>query len=50
MLFDEPTSLEPGDVLEWFEMCSAGLAREEQEAYRLLAEPESEFDSHSGDT
>jgi hypothetical protein len=41
MLFDEPASLEPGDVLNWFNMCSAGLAREEQEAYRLLgAEPE----------
>jgi hypothetical protein len=41
MLFDEPASLEPGDVLNWFDLCSAGLAREEQEAYRLLgAEPE----------
>lgn len=41
MLFDEPASLEPGNVLNWFDMCAAGLAREEQEAYRLLgAEPE----------
>jgi hypothetical protein len=28
--------LEPGEVLNWFDLCSAGLAREEQEAYRLL--------------
>jgi hypothetical protein len=36
MLFDDPASLEPGDVLDWFDLCSAGLAREEEEAYRLL--------------
>lgn len=36
MLFDAPASLEPGDVLNWFGLCRAGLVREEQEAYRLL--------------
>jgi hypothetical protein len=41
MLFDDPASLEPGDVLNWFNLCSAGLAREEQQGYRLLgAEPD----------
>jgi hypothetical protein len=36
MLFDDPASLEPDDVLDWFDLCSAGLAREEEEAYRLV--------------
>jgi hypothetical protein len=36
MLFDDPASLEPDDVLAWFNLCSAGLAREEKEAHRLL--------------
>ncbi|MGO8856702.1 MAG: hypothetical protein ACLQO1_13475 [Steroidobacteraceae bacterium] len=35
MLFDDPATLDPGDVLNWFDLCSDGLAREEQEA-RLL--------------
>lgn len=36
MLFAAPASLEPGDVLNWFDLCNVGLAREEQEAFRLL--------------
>ena len=37
MLFDDPSSLEPDDVLNWLTLCFAGLDREEQEAYRLLS-------------
>jgi hypothetical protein len=41
MLFDDPATLEPDKVVDWFDLCSAGLAREEQEVYRLLGtEPE----------
>lgn len=34
MLFDDPATLEPDKVVDWFDLCSAGLAREEQEAYK----------------
>lgn len=36
MLFDNPAALEPEDVVNWFDLCRTGLAREEQEAYQLL--------------
>jgi hypothetical protein len=36
MLFDDPASLEPEEVVYWFEVCGAALAHEEQETYRLL--------------
>ena len=35
MLFDSPAVLAPESVLNWLALCVAGLAREEQEAYRL---------------
>jgi len=36
MLFDDPTSLEPEDIVHWFEVCAAGLECEEREAHRQL--------------
>jgi len=36
MLFDQPATLEPDDVLDWHALCSAGLARERIDADLLL--------------
>lgn len=36
MLFDDPATLEPEDVLAWYELCSAGLEQERLETHRCL--------------
>ena len=36
MLFDDPATLQPSDVLCWVEICKSGLLHEEQESYRVL--------------
>jgi hypothetical protein len=36
MLFDQPATLEPEDILAWYDLCSAGLERERLHAQGLL--------------
>ncbi len=36
MLFDDPASLNPEEVLRWLEVCSLSLMHEEQQTYELL--------------
>lgn len=36
MLFDQPETLEPNDVLDWHALCAAGLIRERKYAYGCL--------------
>lgn len=48
MLFDEPATLEPDDILAWYELCSEGLERERQDTHRRLALQE-EIQSHLSD-
>jgi hypothetical protein len=38
MLFDDPRELDTRDVLRWLTMYDNGLAREEENVYRLLDE------------
>jgi hypothetical protein len=48
MLFDEPATLEPDDILAWYELCSEGLERERQDTHRRLSLRE-EMPSHLSD-
>ncbi len=36
MLFDSPESLDPGDIVTWFELCVSGLSLEKEQAYKCL--------------
>lgn len=45
MLFDAPASLEPIDVLNWLDVCNAGLDCEERDAH-LLLQKDLELPSH----
>jgi hypothetical protein len=45
MLFDAPASLEPIDVLNWLDVCNAGLDCEERDAHQLL-QKDLELPSH----
>ena len=38
MLFDKPRELAPGDVLRWLNVCNSGVALEEENVRRPLAE------------
>lgn len=45
MLFDDPAALEPIDILNWLDVCNAGLDCEERDACELL-QKDLELPSH----